>query len=73
MDYLNIILGAVALLGLIGLAWLGGYELGTASGISAERELADRRVRGVLDTLNARPPSKAARSRRKLARKAVRK
>lgn len=56
MDYLNIIIGAAALLGLIGLAWLGGYELGTANGVSAERELANRRVNGLLDELNKYKP-----------------
>lgn len=72
MDYLTIIIATIALAGLIGMAWLGGYELGSANGTTAERELADRRVRGVLDTLNTRPPSKAAKNRRKAVRKAVR-
>jgi hypothetical protein len=43
------------------LAWLGGYELGQANGISAERELADRRINGLLAQENKRKP----RTRRK--------
>lgn len=71
MDYTTIILSVMAVGALVALAWLGGYELGTASGANAERELANRRVRGVLDSLNNRRP-KAAKNRRKAARKAVR-
>jgi len=71
MDTLTIIIGIVAVATLVGLAWIGGYELGTASGAHAERELANRRVNGVLDSLNSRRP-KAAKNRRKAARKAVR-
>jgi hypothetical protein len=73
MELIDYIIVACAAAGLVGLAFMGGYERGIANGVSAERELADRRVRGVLDTLNARPPSKAAKNRRKLAQKAVRK
>ena len=65
------ILAALALAALVGLAWLGGYELGTASGASAEREMANRRVNGVLDSLNSRRP-KSAKNKRKAARKAAR-
>ena len=68
---MTIVLAVVAVATLIGLAWLGGYELGSASGANAERELANRRVNGVLDSLNNRRP-KAAKNRRKAARKAVR-
>ena len=71
MDYLTIILGTLAILALVGLAWMGGYELGTSAGVSAERELANRRVNGVLDAINTRRP-KAAKNRRKAQRKAVR-
>ena len=71
MDYTTIILTVMAVGALVALAWLGGYELGTASGANAERELANRRVNGVLDSLNNRRP-KAAKNRRKAARKAVR-
>jgi hypothetical protein len=79
MDYITIIVVIAAALGFIGLAWVGGFELGQASGIAAERELADRRVRGalaskvkhVVDYENARKP-KSQRAKRKASRKAVR-
>jgi hypothetical protein len=71
MEPISMILAALALAALVGLAWLGGYELGTASGASAEREMANRRVNGVLDSLNSRRP-KSAKNKRKAARKAVR-
>ena len=71
MDTLTIITATLAVLALVGLAWAGGYELGTSAGITAERELANRRVRGVLEELNTRRP-KAAKNSRKAARKAVR-
>jgi hypothetical protein len=71
MDYTTVILGTLALAALVGLAWMGGYELGQAAGVSAERDMANRRVNGVLDALNTRRP-KAARNRRKAQRKAAR-
>lgn len=71
MDYTTIFLSVMAVGALVALAWLGGYELGTASGANAERELANRRVNGVLDSLNNRRP-KSAKNRRKAARKAAR-
>jgi len=71
MDTLSILAAIVAFCAVGGLAWLGGYELGTASGASAEREMANRRVNGVLDSLNSRRP-KSAKNKRKAARKAVR-
>jgi hypothetical protein len=52
MDYLTIIIASAAALGFIGLAWLGGYELGQAHGIDAERDLADRRIKPLLKKLN---------------------
>lgn len=70
MEPTTIILGTLAIAALCGLAWLGGYELGTASGANAERELANRRVNGVLDSLNNRKP-KSAKCRRKAQRKAA--
>jgi hypothetical protein len=71
MDTLSIIAVIAAFAALGGLAWLGGYELGQANGITAERQSANRRINGVLDSLNSRRP-KAAKNRRKAARKAVR-
>jgi hypothetical protein len=61
MEYINVILGTLAAISVVGLAWLGGYELGQANGISAERELADRRINGPLAQENKRKP----RARRK--------
>jgi hypothetical protein len=71
MEPTTIILATLALAALVGLAWLGGYELGQANGITAERQSANRRVNGVLDSLNNRKP-KTQRGKRKAARKAVR-
>ena len=59
MDYTTIILSVVVIGALVALAWLGGYELGTASGANAERELANRRVNGVLDSINKAKPRRA--------------
>jgi hypothetical protein len=71
MDYTTLILGTTAIAALVGLAFMSGWELGSASGIDRERQSSNRRINGVLDSLNNRP-SKAARNRRKAARKAVR-
>ena len=78
MELTTIISATLALAALVGLAWLGGYELGQANGITAERQSANRRVNGVLASVkdviayeNTRKP-KASRNRRKAARKAVR-
>jgi hypothetical protein len=35
----------------MGLAWIGGYEIGTASGANAEREIGNRRVNGAIDSM----------------------
>jgi hypothetical protein len=56
MDYITIIAATLAAIGVLGLAWLGGYELGESNGISAQREIADRRVEAVLKKLNQRKP-----------------
>ena len=71
MEPTTIILATLALAALVGLAWLGGYELGQANGITTERQSANRRINGVLDSLNNRKP-KTQRGKRKAARKAVR-
>ena len=63
MEPTTIILGTLAIAALCGLAWLGGYELGTASGANAERELANRRINGVLHSINKRKPRRAAKRR----------
>ena len=71
MEPTTIIIATLAIAALVGLAWIGGYELGTASGANAERELANRRINGVLESVNNRRP-KAAKNRRKAQRKSVR-
>ena len=71
MEPTTIILGTLAATSVVGLAWLGGYRLGLANGISDERALADRRINGVPESVNSRRP-KAAKNRRKAARKVVR-
>ena len=71
MDTLSIIAVIAAFAAVGGLAWLGGYEIGQASGEVAGLEKANRRVNGVLDSLNNRKP-KTQRGKRKAARKAAR-
>jgi hypothetical protein len=56
MDYITIVAVTLAAIGFIGIAWIGGYELGQANGISAERDLADRRIKGLLAAENKRKP-----------------
>jgi hypothetical protein len=52
-----IVIGAtLAAMGVVGMAWLGGYRLGLANGTSAERDLADRRINGLLAQENKRKP-----------------
>lgn len=65
MDYMTIILATLAAMGVVAMAWLGGYEVGSTNAISAERELADRRIKGLLDSLNATKPRNLARRSRK--------
>lgn len=62
MDYTTIILATVAGCAVISLAYMAGYELGTAAGTEAERELANRRINGVLESINKTKPR--ARKRR---------
>jgi hypothetical protein len=56
MDITTIIIGTLAAMGVVGLAWIGGYEVGSSHAISAERELADRRIKGLLAAENNRKP-----------------
>ena len=65
------LLGTLAIAALVGLAWTGGYELGQANGVTTERQSANRRINGVLDSINTRKP-KTAKNKRKAARRAVR-
>ena len=46
----------VAAFGLLALAYLGGYELGSAAGIDTERAMANRRVNALLEELNKYKP-----------------
>lgn len=61
MEPITVIIGTLAAMGVVGLAWIGGYQVGQSCGISAERELADRRINGLLAQENKRKP----RARRK--------
>lgn len=56
MDYMTIIIATLAAMGVVGLAWLGGYQVGASCGANAERELADRRIKGLLAAENKRKP-----------------
>jgi len=70
MEPTTIIVATLTAMSIVGLAWLGGYRLGLASGVSAERELADRRIQGVLASENKRKP-KSQKAKRKATRKAA--
>jgi len=65
MDYLNIIIGTVAVAALVGLAWLGGYELGHANGTDTERDMGNKRINGLLDELNKLKPRGVAPKQRR--------
>jgi hypothetical protein len=56
MDTVTIILITTAALAVIGLAFMSGWELGHASGIDRERDLANKRINGLLKKENARKP-----------------
>jgi hypothetical protein len=57
MDIVTIIIGAAAALGFIGLAWVGGYELGQAHGAEAARP-ARPTVTELVGKLNKQKPRK---------------
>lgn len=61
MDTTTIIIVTLAAISVVGLAWLGGYRLGLANGISDERARANLRINGLLAQENKRKP----RARRK--------
>lgn len=56
MDYMTIILATLAAMGVVAMAWIGGYQVGSTTAISVERDFADRRIKGLLDSLNEKPP-----------------
>ena len=64
MDYMTIIIVTLAAIGVIGMAWIGGYEVGSTHASSADRELADRRMKGLLDSINTTKPRNLARRNR---------
>lgn len=61
MDYMTVIITTLTAMSVVGLAWLGGYRLGLANGISDERARANLRINGLLAQENKRKP----RARRK--------
>jgi len=56
MDYLTIIAVTLAAIGVVSMAWIGGYQVGSTTAISVERDFADRRIKGLLDSLNEKTP-----------------
>jgi hypothetical protein len=56
MDTLTIILLTAATAGLVGLAWLSGYEFGSTDATNSERALANRRVNALLEEINKLKP-----------------
>jgi hypothetical protein len=56
MDPLTIVIGTVALAALVGLAWIGGYQLGEAIGADRERDMTKPRIEGLLNELNKYKP-----------------
>jgi hypothetical protein len=67
MDPLSIIVGTGITASLVGLAFLSGHELGRKNGLTAaricERNLADIRIKGLLERENRRAP-RARRNRK---------
>ena len=63
MDYLTIIMLTVAAAGLVGLAWLSGYEFGSNDAANSERALANQRINGLLAELNKLKPRANAKRR----------
>jgi hypothetical protein len=66
MDITTVILGTLGIASLVGLAWMGGYELGQANAEPRRPTVAE-----LVNELKPRRP-KAAKNRRKMVRKAVR-
>jgi hypothetical protein len=68
MEPLTVILITIGAASLVGMAWLGGYQLGLSNGQRTPRRPT---VAELVNELTPRKP-KAAKNRRKAARKAVR-
>jgi len=64
MEYLNIIIATLAAIGVVGLAWLGGYEIGQATGADRERAMTKPRIDGLLAELNKYKPRVITHKRR---------
>jgi len=73
MDYLTIIMLTAAGLGLVGLAWLSGYEFGSNDAANSERALANQQINRIRAE-HARDvvAYENNRNRRKAGRKVVR-
>jgi hypothetical protein len=65
MDYIIITAITLTAIGMVALAWIGGYELGQANGIDAERAMTKPRIDGLLAELNKYKPRVVTRTRRK--------
>jgi hypothetical protein len=63
MDIVTIIIAFAAMLGFVGLAWVGGYELGQAHGAEAARP-ARPTVKQLVNQLNNKPPRNKRRARK---------
>jgi hypothetical protein len=68
MDPLTVIVITIAAVSLVGLSWLGGYQIGLTNGQRAPRRPT---VSELINELPARR-AKTAKNRRKATRKAVR-
>ena len=56
MDPVTIIIATGCVASLVGLSFLSGHEYGKKSGVTAERNLADIRIKGLLERENRRAP-----------------
>jgi len=63
MEYLNIIIATLAAIGVVGLAWLGGYELGQAHTAKPARR-ARPTVKELINALNDKQPRSKRRARK---------
>jgi hypothetical protein len=63
MDYLTIIAATLAAIGVIGLAWLGGYELGQAN-VAKPARRARPTVKELINQLNDKEPRGKRRTRK---------
>lgn len=71
MDPLSITALTIIAAGFAALIFVGGYETASRHLTARYQAQADRRIQGVLDSVNSRRP-KSAKNRRKAQRKGVR-